>query len=70
MTRRDRNPFAAIEDDAARRCAKLGIACVRLVDAFAKDEELSRYWIGPLDTHPDARANARVAAWLAEQLAK
>lgn len=70
MMRRDRNPFAPIEEDAARRCAKLGIECVALVDAFAPDEDLSRYWIGPLDTHPDGRANAKVAAFLAERLAK
>jgi hypothetical protein len=70
MVRRDRNPFAPIEEDAARRCARLGIPCVPLVDAFGRDEELARYWIGPLDTHPDGRANAKAAAYLAEQLAK
>jgi hypothetical protein len=70
MMRASRNPFAPIEEDAARRCAKLGIACVPLIGAFAPDENLTRYWIGPLDTHPDGRANAKVAAFLAEQLAK
>ena len=70
MARRDRNPFAPIEEDAARRCEKLGIACVPLVDSFSRDDDLSRYWIGPLDTHPDGRANGKAAAFLAERLSK
>src|SRR5262245_10466128 len=51
LMRRDRNPFAPIEEDAARRCAQLGIECVALADAFGSDEDLTRYWIAPLDTH-------------------
>jgi hypothetical protein len=70
MVKPSRNPLAPIEADALARCARRGIDVVALVDAFEKDEDLTRYWITPLDAHPDARAHAAAARLLAERLAK
>jgi hypothetical protein len=70
MVKPSRNPLASIEADALARCARRGIDAVALVDAFEKDEDLTRYWITPLDAHPDARAHAAAARLLAERLAK
>jgi len=70
MVKPSRNPLAPIEADALARCARLGIDAVALVDAFEKDEDLTRYWITPLDAHPDARAHAQAARLLAERFTK
>jgi len=70
MVRASRNPLAPIEADALARCARRGIDAVALIDAFGKDEDLTRYWITPLDAHPDGRAHAQAARLLAERLAK
>lgn len=68
MTRLDMNPFRPIEESCATLCAELGIPCVALAGAFRSDENLVRHWVGPLDAHPDAAANARVAPLLVEKL--
>ncbi|MSR47631.1 MAG: SGNH/GDSL hydrolase family protein [Planctomycetes bacterium] len=57
------NPFAPVEEGCARLCAELAIPSVRLSDAFPRDENLTRYWVGPVDGHPNGDAN-RIAAGL------
>ncbi len=67
MTRPDLNPFAPVEDGLAAACAERAIPALPLVEAFARDEDLMRYWVGPLDGHPDGAANRKVARLLAER---
>lgn len=67
MARLDRNPFELVEAGFAAACAEAGIPAVRLKEAFGADENLMRYWVGPLDGHPDRAANERVARLLAER---
>ncbi len=68
LGRLDHDPFAAIEADCARRCAELSVTCHSIGDAFAPDEDLTKYWVAFLDGHPDAAANAIAARFLAERL--
>jgi len=68
MTRLDANPFAPIEQACARLCDELGVPCARLADAFAPDENLVRYWVAPLDGHPNGEANRRVVKVMADSL--
>jgi lysophospholipase L1-like esterase len=68
MVRVDHSPFRPIEDDCARRCAALAIPCIRVSDAFASDEDLTKYWVAPLDGHPNGVANHAAAALIAERL--
>jgi lysophospholipase L1-like esterase len=67
LTRPDRNPFAPVEEGFIAACAERSIPVLPLVEAFARDENLMRHWVGPLDGHPDAAANRRVARLLAER---
>lgn len=67
MTRPDLNPFASIEAGFAAVCAERAIPALPLVEAFARDEDLMRYWVGPLDGHPDGVANRKVARLLADR---
>lgn len=63
-----RNPFRAIQDDCVRRCRERAIPCFPIEEAFSPDEELTRYWVAPLDAHPDGGANERAARFIADQL--
>ena len=62
------NPYRPIEEECVRRCGELAIPCTPLIDAFRADENLSRYWVALLDSHPNGEANAKVARLLADSL--
>jgi len=68
LIRADRNPFRSIEEDYVRRCEELAIPCIRAIDAFAPGEELARFWVAPLDSHPDGEAHRSVATLIAGRL--
>jgi lysophospholipase L1-like esterase len=64
------NPFRVIDDAARLLCGELAIPCVDLANAFAPNEDLTRYWASIFDSHPNGDANAKVAALLERELAE
>jgi len=68
LVRPDANPFRPIEDDGARLFGELAIPFTRVSDAFGADEDLTKFWVAPLDGHPNAEANRRAATHVAKWL--
>ncbi len=68
LTRVDVNPFRPIDELALADAAQLRIRAVDLLEAFAGERDLTRYWVSLFDEHPNADANAKVAAFLADWL--
>jgi lysophospholipase L1-like esterase len=68
LTRVDLNQFRPIDELALADAARLGIRTVDLLDAFAGERDLTHYWVSLFDGHPNADANAKVAAFLASWL--
>lgn len=68
LTRVDDNPLRMVDERALALASALAIESVDLLAAFRGERDLSGYWAGVFDMHPDGRANARVAAHLAQEL--
>ncbi len=71
LIRPSNNPFAPIEEAAEELCGRLEIPFWNLVNAFEPDEDLTRRWANPFDSHPSRGANELAADYLiAEVLEK
>lgn len=62
------DPFAPIDASVARECRALGLDFHRGARAFEPGEDLTRYWAGDFDMHPNGAANASVADLLVEKV--
>ncbi len=70
MIRPSINPFAEIERALEELCIELDIRFRNLSQVFDPEEDLTRYWSNPFDSHPNGEANRRVSDFLSSVLAE
>jgi hypothetical protein len=54
-------PFRYLDDGVRVVCAEEEIACLDLLDTYAKTKDPRTLWVSPFDAHPNAGANRQAA---------
>lgn len=62
------DPLRTADECLLAEAPSLGVEAIDLLPAFGGERDLTRYWIGAFDTHPNAEGHGRAGRYLAEEL--